>query len=210
MIPILVTQRMQSLTDLGEVRDACDRRWSRFLLECDLLPVLAPNHLPTVRHLWERLRPWGILLTGGDSPGFLGGDDAERDQVENHLLDLAIEGDFPLMGVCRGMQMIQHWFGVPLRAVAGHVAPTLTIDVGGRSRQVNSYHHFGTHESRPPLGIWATAADGTVKAVRHNNKPILGIMWHPERFPEKQEDDILLFRTFFGSYKPSTCEKTSK
>ena len=68
-----------------------------------------------------------------------------------HCSILPSSGDCRCLGVCRGMQVIQHRFGIPLCRVEGHVAPRQTIRIDGESREVNSYHHFGAFESRPPL-----------------------------------------------------------
>ena len=72
-----------------------------------------------------------------------------------------------------------------------------TIAVRGESTDVNSYHRFGTRESRAPLETWAVASDGVVKAVRHRTLPVLGIMWHPERTSPVAAADVALFRRQF-------------
>jgi gamma-glutamyl-gamma-aminobutyrate hydrolase PuuD len=102
-----------------------------------------------------------------------------------------------VIGVCRGMQVIQERYAVPLRRIQGHVMRRQTIDIEGKETEVNSYHHFGASESRPPLNAWAHARDGIVKAIRHSEQPVTGIMWHPERITPFAERDIALFRDVF-------------
>jgi putative glutamine amidotransferase len=72
-----------------------------------------------------------------------------------------------------------------------------TIDIEGKEIEVNSYHNFGASESHPPLDTWAHARDGIVKAIRHSEQPLTGIMWHPERITPFAERDIALFRDVF-------------
>ena len=139
----------------------------------------------------------GLVLTGGNDLAVLGGDAPERDAVENALLDLAERRGLPVLGVCRGMQVIQQRFAIPLRRVEGHVAQRQVIRIDGEPREVNSYHRFAAFDSRPPLDVWAVAADGVVKAIRHSAQPITGIMWHPERSAPFSPADVLLFRRVF-------------
>jgi putative glutamine amidotransferase len=141
----------------------------------------------------------GILLTGGNDLSAYGGDAPERDATENILIDIADKRTLPVLGVCRGMQMIQHRFGIRLERVAGHVTPRQVISIDGESAEVNSYHNFGARETRPPLEAWAFAEDGVVKAVRHTTERMMGIMWHPERLNPFASRDISLFQQFFGS-----------
>jgi putative glutamine amidotransferase len=139
-----------------------------------------------------------LVLTGGNDLAALGGDAPERDAVENELLDWAGSRKLPVVGVCRGMQVIQQRFGIPLRPVGGHVAQRQVIRIDGEQREVNSYHCFGAFDSRPPLDVWASAADGVVKAIRHAAEPVTGIMWHPERSLPFSPADVALFRQVFG------------
>ena len=113
------------------------------------------------------------------------------------LLDFAERRDLPVLGVCRGMQMIQHRFGNQLQRVHGHVAPRQRISIEGRTVEVNSFHNFGATTVHPPLMTWAIADDGVIKAVKHTGRRITGVMWHPERLEPFAGDDVALFSRFF-------------
>jgi putative glutamine amidotransferase len=195
---VAVTQRVAVVPAYGERRDCLDQAWSRFLAACGLLPVLLPNVMETALELCEAAGVGGLLLTGGNDLAQLGGDAPERDAVENSLLDLAERRSLPVLGVCRGMQVIQQRFGIPLQRVEGHVTARQVIRIEGRPQEVNSYHCFGARESPPPLEVWAHAEDGVVKAVRHTAQPLLGIMWHPERCTPFSPADVALFRRVFA------------
>jgi N5-(cytidine 5'-diphosphoramidyl)-L-glutamine hydrolase len=104
-----------------------------------------------------------------------------------------------VIGVCRGMQLIQSVFGIPLQRTPGHVTPRQRIRLGGVRRAVNSYHNLGTFQTVADLPAWAWADDGVVKAVRHVSEPLLGIMWHPERLIPFRRGDLNLFRDHFGT-----------
>jgi putative glutamine amidotransferase len=193
-----VTQRVEIVSGYGERRDCLDQAWAKFLISCDLLPVPLPNDAKAAVALCEISGIAGLVLTGGNDLVALGGDAPERDETENALLDFAERHSLPVLGVCRGMQVIQERAGTSLRRVEGHVAPRQVIRVNGESAEVNSYHHFGAVESQPPLDVWAIAEDGVVKAIRHSAKQITGIMWHPERCSPFHAADLELFRQVFG------------
>jgi gamma-glutamyl-gamma-aminobutyrate hydrolase PuuD len=97
------------------------------------------------------------------------------------------------------MQMIQHRFGSRLEKVSGHVAARQRISIQGQSVEVNSFHNFGAREAHPPLMTWAIADDGVIKAVRHADRRMIGVMWHPERMEPFAADDVALFSRFFDS-----------
>lgn len=195
---VAITQRVLIDKDHGERRDALDQRWIPFLQACGLDPLPVPNQLPAACALLGRLPLAGIILSGGGDLVDLGGHTPERDAVEKRLLEYALDRNLPVLGVCRGMQFLQHKYGVILNQVEGHVACRHPIWVKGEPRQVNSFHTWGATTSREPWEVWATAEDGVVEAVRHTEKPIQGIMWHPERENPFRERDLELFREHFG------------
>jgi gamma-glutamyl-gamma-aminobutyrate hydrolase PuuD len=199
MKAVAVTQRVSVVPDYGERRDCLDQAWTKFLAACGLLPVLLPNVTEAALALCDRAGIGGLLLTGGNDLAALGGDAPERDAVENALLDLAERRGLPVLGICRGMQVIQWRFGVPLRRVEGHVAQHQVVHIDGERHEVNSYHRFAAFDSRPPLEVWAVADDGVVKAIRHSVEPVTGIMWHPERSAPFSAADVALFRQVFGT-----------
>lgn len=192
-----VTQRVVLDPDHGERRDALDQRWTGFLAACGLRPLPLPNQAAAALSVLENLPLAGVVLSGGNDLEALGGGAPERDAVEARILEWALARGLPLLGVCRGMQFLQHSFGIPLERVAGHTAQNHSISAEGEIRQVNSFHAWGSRRSCEPLRAWATAGDGVIEAVRHSEKPIMGIMWHPEREPEPRPADLELFRGHF-------------
>lgn len=197
MNTVAVTQRVAVIPEYAERRDCLDQAWPRFLAACGLLPLPLPNVPEVALACCNELRIAGLVLTGGNDLARLGGDAPERDVTENALLDFAEQRRLPVIGICRGMQLIQSRCGVPLHRVEGHVTPRQIIWIEGEAKEVNSYHHFAAFDSHAPLAAWAVAEDGVVKAVRHASLPITGIMWHPERREPPASDDVALFRRVF-------------
>jgi gamma-glutamyl-gamma-aminobutyrate hydrolase PuuD len=197
MKTVAVTQRVSVIPEYAERRDCLDQAWPRFLAACGLLSLPVPNVLEVALALCGNGGISGLVLTGGNDLAALGGEAPERDAVENALLDFAQQHALPVIGVCRGMQVIQQRCGIALHPVGGHVTPRQMIRIEGERKEVNSYHRFAAFESRAPLATWAVAEDGAVKAVRHASLPITGIMWHPERVDRAAPEDVALFRRVF-------------
>lgn len=199
MKPILVSQRVEVFGPHGERRDALAQDWPRFLGAAGLAALPVPNDLAAAKALSTEL-PWaGLLLTGGNDLVSLGGDAGERDAVELWLLEKALLLRRPVLGVCRGMQVLLRRFGARLAPVAGHVGHAHSVVCGPGERSVNSYHRFGCTSVPGELETWAQAPDGVVEGIRHRTLPLVGMMWHPERLTPAHADDLALFARHFGA-----------
>jgi N5-(cytidine 5'-diphosphoramidyl)-L-glutamine hydrolase len=196
-----LTQRVFEVPELKERRDCVDQRWIKLLHAIGYTPVLLPNHVSVAVDILRHTSLDGILFTGGNSLSNYGGDAPERDDTEMALLKIAIEERLPCLGVCRGMQLIQHAFGIELEVKHGHVATDHMVldNTGNEIRIVNSYHRFGTNSTVDDIEVKAKSSDGVVEEIRHACLPIRGIMWHPERREPFDERDIQLLKdTFCG------------
>ena len=198
MKTVFLTQRVDIIKSYGERRDALDRKWSLFLRNCGCLIYPLPNDIDSVMEIMGKNSTAGIVLTGGNNLAAYGGDAPERDMVEGFLIEYAVKNDIPLIGVCRGMQVILHHFGVALVPVSNHVAVRHLVQYETEKREVNSYHGYGAKSVNNLFEITARSADGVVESVKHCNNRIKGIMWHPEREIVFSQDDIRLFVEFFG------------
>ncbi|MHA3790515.1 gamma-glutamyl-gamma-aminobutyrate hydrolase family protein [Sphingomonas sp. YL-JM2C] len=195
---IALTQRVDIVLHAngpGERRDALDQAWMRFLAAAGLRGVPIPNHVGTALALFNALPIAGLVLTGGNDLTAYGGDAPERDATESALLGVARARRLPVIGVCRGMQMLQHACGARLEAVQGHVVDQQPLRTATGQRIVNSYHRMGSRENARGLTPWAWSADGIIKAIRHETEQIVGIMWHPERLAPFAIEDLELFRS---------------
>lgn len=190
-----LTMRVEFIPEVGERRDCIDQKWYGFFKACDFYPVLIPNDSSCLSTILEDLS--GVVLTGGGSLTTLGGDSPERDLLEKKLVTHSEENEFPLIGVCRGMQVIQDYYGVPLEKVSGHVRERHNLSLCGQEINVNSFHDYGARSTVEELEILSRDEDGVVEAIAHKSSPILGIMWHPERESSFSKHDIDLFKSHF-------------
>jgi gamma-glutamyl-gamma-aminobutyrate hydrolase PuuD len=129
----------------------------------------------------------GIILSGGDNIGIY----PVRDLTERTLMNRALATSAPLVGICRGCQLINDHLGGTLTNIKDHVATNHVIYIvedmarlkQGDTIAVNSFHNKTIlHASLAPELI-ATAVDeqANIGAFRHAKMPMYGIRWHPER-----------------------------
>jgi len=196
---VALSQRLDVLSGRNERRDALDQRWSVFLEACGLLPLALPNHVENAAALLSQLQPAGVVLTGGNDLVAYGGDAPERDATETMLIRWAMDNRRPLLAVCRGAQMLAHFFGTPLLRAQNHAGTRHPLHFSdGSQRVVNSYHDWCFVSVPEGFEVLASHADGGIEAIRHVSAPITGILWHPEREAPFDRLDMDLFRSHFG------------
>lgn len=192
-----ITQRVDHIVDRAEFRDALDQRLVEWVKQAGFLPVSIPNTLlnsecssETMLDNWmEAVQPNVLLLSGGNDIG----EYVERDATENHLLSWAETNRMPVLGICRGMQMMTLWAGGSLATVEGHVC-TRHVLQGDLTGVVNSYHNFSLASCPPGFEILACSEDGEIEAIRHTTLPWEGWMWHPERDHPINPQDVQRLR----------------
>lgn len=195
---IAITQRVEEYSKYKERRDVIDQKWIELLISCDFVPVLVPNNITAAKEILNELEISGIIFTGGNSLVKYEGDASERDEVERFCLEFAINKNIPVLGVCRGMQVIQDYFGIELYRISGHVMKVQKINWLNNPIMVNSYHNWGTKETVDDLIITGISDDGIVKSIVHKYKLIHGIMWHPERISPFTLRDIKFIKKIFN------------
>ena len=196
---IAVTMRVVLADGYGERRDALAQDWGVFLAKA--LPGAAWLPVPNIgRAAVSMVRNFavgGLILTGGEDHGR----SPERDATEAALLDWALEASLPVLGICRGAQTINLHLGGGLSAVrdSAHVAVRHDIVLGNSCIRVNSYHRraITAADLAPRLAVLAPAEDQTIEAFHMLGRPVLGLLWHPERESEVASHDCDLLRNLF-------------
>ena len=151
----------------------------------------------------------GLVIGGGNdiAPEHYGGvlegpvrTDTARDALEIRWVRGALDRGLPLLGICRGAQLINVVLGGnlhadirPLRRRTRNrpgLLPTKRVDlvrdsqlaaVTHRERlRVNSLHHQAIDRPGEGLVITGRDLDGLVQAVEHRERPVFGVQWHPE------------------------------
>lgn len=207
MKKIGITQRMMKEQAYREIRDCLDIKWSVYVKEMGMFPVILPSAYPFSLYIQE-VHLDGVILSGGNN---LSSIDAiplnrQRDHYEMAVIRTCLKHEIPLMGVCRGMQLIGEYFGVPLKKVDHHVALYHTIHIQENSilsmsefqvQMVNSYHQYALSDCPQDFQICAISDDGIIEAMEHTEYKIYTQMWHPEREDEFCEWNIAALKGFF-------------
>lgn len=205
----------------------------RTLKAAGAIPVVMPLEASEddLKQLTDELD--GFLFAGGpDVHPFLFGEETregcgnvskERDQMELTLLPLILALGKPVLGICRGIQILNIglggdiWQDIPSQVKRdfpiAHSQPfyynmpshtvTLSDDsllssIAGKSElKVNSMHHQAVREVAPGLVATAWSPDQLVEAIEMPGYPFfLGVQWHPEYLWEKDDVALRMFQTF--------------
>jgi len=202
-----ITQRVDNIALYSERRDCLDQKWSEFFYELGYIVVPLPNiSQDRALILLDMLHLDAILLSGGNSLCGLNPSAKdiapERDEFEKILIKFAQNKSIPLIGVCRGMQIINVCEGGKLSPINGHIATRHSINFKNKEKQfqrtVNSYHAWGIKPDDLATTLQPIASDenGCIEAFESTASRMLGLMWHPEREQELNEFDIQLIGNF--------------
>ena len=189
----------------------------RYLARAELTPVLvSPAHdAADVSALIDLSA--GLVLSGGEDiePRRYGEEPVPevidlspaRDTMEWRAVDVALEKGIPILGICRGMQLLNVYFGGTLYQdlptqfgeTVGHYQSGAwgehhhEVRCAEDSRlhaalgeceplRINSFHHQAVKELAPSLRCTARAADGLIEGLESTEHDwVVGVQWHPER-----------------------------
>jgi N5-(cytidine 5'-diphosphoramidyl)-L-glutamine hydrolase len=202
-----LTMREVHAAGHAEVRDALAADWASFLQRVlpEALWMPVPNAGQDAARLVEGWRLNGLILTGGEHLGAA----PRRDATERALLAWFGSRGLPVLGVCRGMQLLWAEAGGTLRPVAGHTAIRHEVQacgdlegvvITGQRREVNSYHAWGLEagSTRAYRPLWRST-DGEMEGMHGVQGRTAAVMWHPEREAEPDPCDRELVRWLFGA-----------
>ncbi len=207
MKKIILTQRVDYKKEYEEHRDAIDQNLIKLIRQLKCLPYTIPNNLFSKKDSNQEKKniidSWvsnmnfsGIILSGGNDLG----EYSSRDTTELLLLEYAKNNKIPVLGICRGMQLMAQFFGTGLVKVKNHVAVKNSLKFEENilfPKIVKCFHNYAISSCPKGFKINARSEDGNIEAISHNSLPFEGFMWHPEReYPFLKEDIIRIKKLF--------------
>ena len=206
MLKIGITSRVVEAETYAEKRDAISQDWTTFIQKINGIPIYIPNSLLDIESFANELKIDALVLSGGDNVGF----PPEREKTEHALINFAMKNEIPLLGVCRGMQKINQFFGGSQDKLETdeHVNNEHQIKIhdkkllnifGSEIINVNSFHHNIIKEKtlgQDLIPFALSNIDDTIEGFYHQKFPFFGVMWHPER--EQKEFDKGMMNQLFN------------
>ena len=197
---IVITQRIIEVSEVNEQRDSLDHRLIELVLSLSMLPIPIPNKLITRENSTkDQLIAWltkinlsGIILSGGEDLG----KNLDRDNLEFGILNWAKSQAVPVLGICRGLQIMGSWAGIELVEIPNHIKTRHQLN-GKIQQDVNSFHNFSLKDCPSGFTVMAESSDRAIEAIRHTLLPWEGWMWHPEREIPYSKVDIERIRNLF-------------
>jgi len=198
-----ISLRITEAQNYQETRDSLSQEWVPLLEKLSFQPVLIPNNLSNIPVFITEMDIDSIILSGGDDIG----KHPLRDKTEKQIIEFAIKSRLPIFGVCRGMQILNNYFNGSLnhnsrnhvgkRHLLALINKKFVENLGMDSIDVNSFHNNIINEKDLGSDLNAFAIfeeDKTIEGFFHNDLPIVGVMWHPER-DSNPVNDVLLKKT---------------
>jgi len=205
-LTIGISLRIMENPDYDESRDALSHDWIQLFEKLKINPLFIPNTIENIESFLDDMEIDGLILSGGDDLG----QTPARDNTEQKILDFSCKNKIPLIGICRGMQAINDFFGGSIETLhdSSHVNHNHSISIEKKLSsiletkkfQVNSYHHNIIKKNLlgKNLQPFAIADDSTVEGFFHTKFPLYGVMWHPERNFD-MNNELILRKIFYSS-----------
>ena len=223
---------MKRIMVIGDRETARNCNYYNALEAVDALPFPCPNG--TEKEIEKAVKTAdGIVIPGGcdlnpalyNEPNTDSRDiNDELDSLEENVLSFAVQYKKPVLGICRGLQIINVFFGGSLvqnvsdcevhehTGLNDKVHETQVQDssflheiYGKNTIRVNSAHHQAIKKLGKGLKPVQFCKDGLIEAIVHETLPVIALQWHPERMCLKNtrtdtEDGLCIFRYFLDTY----------
>jgi N5-(cytidine 5'-diphosphoramidyl)-L-glutamine hydrolase len=197
MKKIFITQRIDKIGKFNEVRDNLDIRFQSILTKLKMIPIIIPNNFYLTKKILKVIKANGIILSPGGDPR----KKDERYKSELLLISYAKKNNVPLLGICRGAQALNIYFGGKIKKMKNHVRKSHELKGVLSKKKINSncFHDYGINKEclGKNLEILAYTKDESIECFKHKKKQIMGIMWHPERFKKFRSFEMKIIKKFF-------------
>lgn len=130
-----------------------------------------------------------LIIAGGNNVSNFLKTSRIRNNIENNLINICLKKNIPILGICRGAQLLNKNLGGKIEKVKNHMRTRHNVFfiknniLKKKFLNVNSFHSYGIKKNglSKKLNMLANDKDENVEMFISKNKKIIGVMWHPER-----------------------------
>ncbi|MFW2600998.1 gamma-glutamyl-gamma-aminobutyrate hydrolase family protein [Aliarcobacter butzleri] len=204
MKKILMSMRVTEASKYKEQRNSIAFEYIEFFESLGCFIQLVPNNTKYLSEYFDE-KVEAVVLTGGNNvnPKLYNSDERLediydiRDEIEQKLIQEAINKNIPILGICKGFHLLNVYYGGKIsHGVSNHVNESHILDsietiLNGKN--ANSFHNQGIYlnDLAKNLVVIAKTKDDIVEAFRYRKDKIFAIQWHPERQNEDYDKELI-------------------
>jgi len=167
--------------------DFLDHYWIKAFEKKKINYLLIPNNLSISEKIIPRLDL--LILAGGNDIISKRKESLLRNKVEKNLVKKCLNKNIPILGICRGAQLLNLLFKGKISKINGHMRTRHNVFlrknkiIKKKTLNVNSFHAFGIlfKDISKKFKILGEDKDKNTEMYISNENKIIGVMWHPER-----------------------------
>mgnify|MGYP001311640290 CR=1 FL=1 len=208
---IFISQNISKVKSYKEKVNYLSSDWSAFLEKNrpDLKIIPIPNIPKLVDEYYQYFKPDGLILSNGNDIGEF----AERDNTEYKLIKKFVKEKKPILGVCRGFQILNYYFSefdskcLKRLVEDNHINKNHFVKICDEKFlflkqnkiKVNSYHKYGVLKKKlaKNFKVFAIYNEDLVEGFFDSQRKIYGVQWHIERNSLSEQYDIGLLDMVF-------------
>ena len=178
--------------------DFIDHYWLNYFEKKNINYYLVPNKKKLSKKKIKEINL--LIIPGGNDVSNVLKTSKIRNIIEKDLIKICFKKKIPILGICRGAQLLNKSFGGKISKIKKHMRTRHNIFFTNREiikknfLNVNSFHNDGIKKNDLSKSFKILASDKhqNIEMFISNNKKIIGTMWHPEREKSTQLLDTLI------------------